>query len=329
MHHILIVGVGSIGHRHLRCFQNTGRAQISLCDTNQALGAKLAQQYGITRLHSDLDIALNDNPDAVVICTPAHLHIDMATRAATSGAALLIEKPLSTTTDGLEQFRAVLTENNILCSIAYVMRHHPVLIDIKNVVASGRFGKPLQLTLTSGQHFPYYRPAYREIYYTDHATGGGAIQDAITHMMNATQWLLGPVSSLVCDAGHQALEGVTVEDTVHVLTRHGQTMGSLTLNQFQYPNETTLSIIFERGSIRCDLHDNTWYYCAEIAGGWNLGAEHHLERDDLFERQAAHFLDVLEGREQPSCTLDAAVHTLHTNLAMLSSNNDKQWYHIP
>ena len=29
-HHVLIIGVGSIGHRHLRCFQTTGRARLAI-----------------------------------------------------------------------------------------------------------------------------------------------------------------------------------------------------------------------------------------------------------------------------------------------------------
>jgi lactate dehydrogenase-like 2-hydroxyacid dehydrogenase len=34
---VLIVGVGSIGQRHLRCFKETGRATLSLCEVNPAL----------------------------------------------------------------------------------------------------------------------------------------------------------------------------------------------------------------------------------------------------------------------------------------------------
>ena len=34
-HRVLIVGVGSIGERHLRCFQTTGRAEVSLVEVKQ------------------------------------------------------------------------------------------------------------------------------------------------------------------------------------------------------------------------------------------------------------------------------------------------------
>ncbi len=34
---LLIVGVGSIGLRHLRCFQATGRVRLSICEPDAAL----------------------------------------------------------------------------------------------------------------------------------------------------------------------------------------------------------------------------------------------------------------------------------------------------
>ena len=73
---------------------------------------------------------------------------------------------------------------------------------------------------------PTYRPAYREIYYKDRTTGGGAIQDALTHVLNASEWLVGPIRRIAVDAAHQVLEGTTVEDTVHVMARHGGVLGA-------------------------------------------------------------------------------------------------------
>lgn len=329
MKRVLIIGVGSIGHRHLRCFLDTGRITADICETNDALRDTIASQYPLNSAYSDLESALTDPPDMAVICTPAHLHIPMAIQLAKLGIDLLIEKPLSTTTDHVDQLQEIVSRKELVCGVAYVMRQHPMMQDLRDLIVSERFGRPLQLTVTSGQHFPFYRPAYRDIYYTDHATGGGAIQDAITHMVNACQWLLGPTTALVCDAAHLALEGVTVEDTVHVLTRHGSTMGSLTLNQFQNPNESTLLLNFEQATVRATFHDNHWRFCDAPEAPWQPGGQYQLERDDLFVRQANSFLDSVENRTGPACTLEEGLHTLNTNLAMLESTKSKQWFHIP
>lgn len=322
---VLIVGVGSIGSRHLRCFLKTNRVRLAICDSDASLAESVAKRYGIDELHTSLEGALANPPDIAVICTPAHLHIPMGLQLAESGVDLLIEKPLSTSSDRVGRLTRTVSENHLTCGVAYVMRHHPCLRDVHKIVASGRFGAPLQLTLTSGQHFPYYRPAYRETYYANHNTGGGAIQDALTHMMNVSQWLLGPTTSLVCDADHLSLNGVTVEDTVHVLSRHNTTMASLTLNQFQSPNESTLLINFECGTIRIEFHRNHWHFHDTPEGGWELGASYKMERDDLFIRQANIFLDNCLNQTGPTCSLAEATHTLNTNLAMLQSTMSRQW----
>ncbi|MEC9096288.1 MAG: Gfo/Idh/MocA family oxidoreductase, partial [Planctomycetota bacterium] len=261
MKKVLIIGVGSIGHRHLRVFNSTGRVDMAICETNAQLRQEIAERYGIQEAHSTLEEALVTPPDLAVICTPAHLHIPMAIQLATAGVDILIEKPLAISTQQISLLQEIVDQKELICGVAYVMRHHPVMRDILEIIETARFGTPLQYTLTSGQHFPHYRPAYRDIYYTSHATGGGAIQDALTHMMNAAHWLFGPATSLLCDASHLALQDVTVEDTVHALTRHGKLMGSLTLNQFQAPNESTLQINFERCSIRAEFHRNQWRQC--------------------------------------------------------------------
>ena len=90
----------------MRCFQSTGRARLSFCEVNQALRAQVAKEYKIERHYPDLESALADRYDAAVICTPANLHIPMAIRLAEAGVHLLLEKPLSTSLDGIDKLAA-------------------------------------------------------------------------------------------------------------------------------------------------------------------------------------------------------------------------------
>ena len=319
-HRVLIIGVGSIGQRHLRCFQATGRAVMSFCETNAELRRQVAQQYGIDRVYGDLDAAMKDPPSTAVIATPAPLHVPMATRLAAAGAHLLIEKPLSTSLDGIDKLQDLIRQNGLVTAVAYVWRANPILREMKEMLDSGRFGRPLHLTVNCGQHFPTYRPAYREIYYKDHALGGGAIQDAMTHMLNAGQWLVGPIDRLMADAAHLALEGVEVEDTVNVLTRQQGALGCYCLNQHQ---------ACERGTCRFENHNSRWRWMVSPGSEWVEHQHEPLERDAWFVAQAQGFLDAVEGRSQPLCTLDEAVQTLRCNLAALkSASSSDGWQQI-
>lgn len=328
MKRILVIGGGSIGERHLRCFLNTQRAEVSLCELNDTVRKRVSAAYSLASSHASFDEALEHEFDGAVICTPANLHIPMARELAQRGVNLLIEKPLSTSLDDVDALATLIESNNLVAAIAYVTRVHPAVVEMKEAIDSGRFGRPVQIVLTSGQHFPLYRPAYRDIYYTRHETGGGAIQDALTHSINAAEWLVGPVTRLVVDADHCVLEGVDVEDTVHVITRHGDVMGSFSLNQHQAPNETNLTVICERGSIRYEAHRNRWVSCTEPGTQWLTEAAFKLERDDLFVRQANMFLDLLHGTGAPPCPLSAGLQTLRVNLAALQSVKEQKWIEL-
>src|SRR5262249_21731099 len=158
----------------------------------------------------------------------------------------------------------------------------PALSALREAVASGCFGEPLEVVATCGQHFPFYRPAYRDTYYRDRATGGGAVQDALTHIVNAAEWLIGPADRAVADVDHLVLAGVEVEDIVHVLSRHGRRMGCFSLNQHQAPNEVTITVVGERGTARFESHHNRWRWQTSPDGGWQEESFPALERDTLF-----------------------------------------------
>ncbi|HEY8506563.1 MAG TPA: Gfo/Idh/MocA family oxidoreductase, partial [Gemmataceae bacterium] len=316
---VLVIGAGSIGERHLRCFRATGRAEVGFVEINAALREEVAKRYPVRGAWADLADALTDRPDAAVVATPAHLHVPLATRLAEAGVHLLTEKPLGTSLDGVEGLRELVRARGITAAVAYVYRVHPLVIALKRAIDSGRFGRPVQLTAVCGQHFPTYRPAYRTIYYADRATGGGAIQDALTHVVNAGEWLLGPIDRLVADAAHQVLEGVAVEDTAHLLARHGGAMACYSLNQHQAPNEVTFTVVCERGTLRCEFHQHRWGRMTEAGGAWEQETIEPLERDALFVAQANAFLDAVEGKAAPPCSLDEGIQTLRVNLAALES----------
>jgi len=328
-HRILIVGCGSIGERHLRCFQRTGRAELAVCDVNDSLLATVSQRYQVPGFR-DVGAALAAGSyDGVVICSPAHTHLGIAVQALRHGAGVLIEKPLSTRIDDVDALRSAVAAAGKFAAVAYVYHFIPGAAAMREFLRGGSLGRPLQVSVVAGQHFPTFRPAYREIYYTRHETGGGAIQDALTHVANAVEWLVGPTGRLCCEAAHQALEGVEVEDTVCVAARNGDVLVSYTLNQFQAPNEVTIQVHCADGSVRYEGHEQRWSVFRRGDSGWTHYAAPVAERDALFVSQAHAFLDGLEGKPTALCTVEEAVQTLKFNLAALESARTGKAMTIP
>jgi predicted dehydrogenase len=320
-HPVLVVGCGSIGERHLRCFIATRRAEVAACERNGDLLSRVTKQYRVEGT-SDWEEALSSNRySAVVICTPAPLHVPIARRALELGLHALIEKPLSHSLAGVDELLAAEKQSPGRASVAYVLHVQPWMIAAREFIASGEIGPVLQVTVQSGQPFHRLRPGYADSYYRDRRSGGGAVQDALTHSVNWVESVVGPTTSVLSDCAHLALPGVDVEDTVHVAARNGDVLVNYALNQFQVPNESFLQFNAARASVRIEPRLHRWGVIREGEGEWTWhgSAGPAPTRDTPFEAQANAFLDQIEGKPSRLCTVDAAAQTLRFNLAALQS----------
>jgi len=322
---LLVIGVGSIGERHLRCFQETGRCGVALCEPMEERREEVARRYGVNG-YGSWEEALEAEPfSAAVIASPAPWHVPTAQALAERGVHLLIEKPLAVDTTGVDGLAETVARKDVRAAVGFVYRARPALRRLREAVRSGAFGEIVQVQVQAGQHFPHYRPAYREIYYADPFQGGGLIQDMLPHSVDAVEWIVGPATAVVVDAAHRVLEGVEVEDTVNLLTRHGETQGNFTLNQHQPVNEFTLTVIGTSGAARWELHRQRWLSAREVGGDWTEEASFDHELDDHYRRQAEAFLDLLEGKAEPLCPLAEGIRTLETTLAVLESRRAGGW----
>jgi predicted dehydrogenase len=313
---VLVVGGGSIGERHLRCFQQVG-CRVALCETHADRRSELVSRYSLETALTDVAAAAGRPWDGIVICTPAHLHAEHVVELAASTPALLIEKPLCTKASDVSRMAAA-TAGKVV-QVAYVLRAHPATQQVDQWLTEQRIGTLHQVTVVAGQHFPTFRPAYGQIYYARHETGGGAIQDAATHLFDLVQHLAGPLDWVFCDAAHQELAGVEVEDTVHLVGRAGRVLVSVALNQFMAPNETHVQLNGSRGSLAIRFHEQRAGICLHGDGDWMWSEPLVTERDDLFRAQAEWFLAAVAGSKRPLCSLEEGAAALRVNLAALES----------
>tara|TARA_B100000287_G_C20564666_1_gene753941 strand:+ start:196 stop:1185 length:990 start_codon:yes stop_codon:yes gene_type:complete len=321
---ILVVGAGSIGERHVRCFATIKGVEIGVCDINLDIARKISERYPVIEIGTKTDDFDLRNYDAAVVCTPANLHIKIANELAGKGLHLLIEKPLSISTDGVTELINISEQLGIIVAVGYVFRSDPVLSSMRESIQSGRFGLPKQIIGYAGQNFPYYRPEYRGTYYVHKEQGGGAIQDAITHLINASEWLVGPIERLVSDANKLFLDhGSDVEDTVHVIAQHSNgIMGLYGLNQFQMPNECVITVVCTEGTLRFEKHNGLWKSSIEPEQDWKEEKRVSHHPDDFFTMQAKNFIDSIEGKELPKCDLLSGIQSLKVNLAIIKSSMD-------
>ena len=269
---ILVIGCGDIGQVHLRNFLATGRVGVVPSDNRPDILEAVAKKFGATPM-ADWKLALN-NPEIIgaVIATPAPFHVPIALEVLAAGRHVLIEKPLALDLSQIDQLVAARDRARTFVAIGYARHCAPGFKEARDFIRSGKFGPVRHVMVNMGKNFPSFRPAYREVYCNSHATGGGTIQDCLTHMANLVEWILGPTTRVTCDASHQVLEGVPVEDTVNVLARNAGALVSYTLNQFQAPNELRLDFHAEGGSVRLE-EDEHWRWGVQAQGEKKMDLE--------------------------------------------------------
>ena len=318
---ILVVGVGSIGERHVRCFGQLPGITVSACEINEGLLARIKEKYRLRQTFTDWNSIPLEQFYAVVICTPANLHVPMIRRALEHSCHVLCEKPLAVDLAGVEEMIEFAESSDRVTAVAYVWRCNAALHAFKAIVDSGTLGQIQQMAACWGQEFPRYRPAYADIYYKDHKTGGGALQDAVTHIVNFLEWILGPTSEVFCLADHLVLPKVQVEDTASLTLKFKDRpmIGTLTLNQFQKHDEGTVQFAGTKTSARFDYTKWTVEVFDVEQRIWQGKSYPIYERDEMYITQAQAFLDGVEKGVPRPCSLRDAFGTLKTIQAAFRS----------
>ena len=334
MKKILIVGGGGIGERHVRCFLKTGRCVVSVCDTRAQRLNELQERYDIDKTYANFNDVDLTAFDAVVVCVPANLHVAMSRRVLEAGAHLLCEKPLGISMDGVEELIKLAEKSGSVAGVAFVRRHIPHQEELRRIAAEGEIGEVKMITIVGGQHYPKYRPDYKDIYYAKPEMGGGAMIDIMGHYVNYLEWILGEESEVACLYDNLVLDTKDVEDSVLMVLRYRQgPMATVSVNQFQFDDFELVEVAGTKGSARLhqkiiSLHPRRWEtaigICKGIEENWEEKRFPQQERDLGYIRQADHFLDAREGGCRVRSTLRDGAQALKVCLLARESYDKKK-----
>jgi len=323
----LIAGMGSIGRRHLRLLAEQGETDIYLYRTHRATLPD--QDLAGYPVETDLEAALAQKPDGVIISNPTSLHLDVAIPAAEAGCHILLEKPISHNLERVDQLNAAAQKSGARILVGFQFRYHPSLRKAAELLADGSLGRPVSFRTHWGEYLPAWHPweDYRESYSARKDLGGGVIL-TLTHPLDYLHWLFGEMHELWSFAGQFSDLELEVVDTAEIGLRFASgVVGSVHLNYTQRPPRHQTEIVCTGGTIRFDnAAAGLEVYQAE-KGEWQIySLPDGFERDDLFRAQIRHFLQVVQGSEQPVCSLHDGQVALEMALAAHQSADKKEIY---
>lgn len=329
--HFLVIGVGSIGKRHLRALSRIEGVACSIAEPDDAMRERVAADHDVRAAYADYRDADLASFDGAVICVPTNLHVPMAAEIISCGTHVLIEKPLAMKPDGIDDLKRLRDAKGVVASVAFTLRSDPVVRELRERVQAGEFGATHAVHLYSGGFWPEARQDYPPAYAMHRDTGGGVIPDMLIHWLNFLEWIFGPPESVSAQHDQRLLMDIGTEDVGFVTLRFPQgPVAQLGMCMFQRDGNLQWQIIAEHGTYRVLLDSPHLDVFAEAAGKWAPGRDRRGDRDDTFLRQARHFIDCIEGRDAPRCPLEDGEQTLRTVLAALqSADGDSRFVPVP
>ena len=288
---LLVVGAGSSGVRHARNLVALG-ARVAAVDVDE----RRASAIPATEAPPPFDLDRVDGFDGVVVATPTALHREQAMAALGGGAAVLVEKPLAASEDGLDDL--VHAAGGRL-TVGYNLRLHRPVERLRELLRAGRAGRVIHVRAWFGSHLPDWRPDvdYRNTYSAQAAFGGGVLRDA-SHELDLLVWLFGAAWTVegAVTARRSNLD-IDVEDVAVAVLRSADGIPALlSLDYVSRRYRRGLEVVGEDATLRLDWARGT----LEVEDANGVVVEDAGESvEESYRREAAAFLDLVAGRGEP------------------------------
>ncbi len=252
MNKILIIGLGSIGQRHLRCLIDIGEKNIAAYRTNKGKLKVDSFSSDEIKIFYDLNQALDWNPTHVIISNPTSLHIKYLSILIKSKAKIFVEKPV--VHDYYELTNNVNLLNDLILhegNTGYNLRFHGLFIEITKLIKSSKFGRPFAAYFSVGHYLPYWHPYedYRISYVSRKELGGGALR-TLSHELDLAQYFFGSFTKVYAKVNKLSDLEIDTDDFADIIAENkGCERTVIHLNLLNPNVKRTGFIYFEEGML--------------------------------------------------------------------------------
>lgn len=186
----VIIGAGFAARVvHLPGFAAAGHQVAAICDVNEAPARALAAQYNIPKVYSNWREMIDaEKPDSVSVCLPNALHKEPTLYALERGSNVLCEKPLAiSVTEASEMFDAARSAGKTLMA-AQMWRFDARSRAVKRCLDAGDLGEVYYGEATALRRMGI--PTWG-VFHQKQFSHGGALLDIGVHMLDLAMWLMG------------------------------------------------------------------------------------------------------------------------------------------
>jgi predicted dehydrogenase len=369
-----MIGYGFMGRAHSNAWRKVGNffdleyqpVLKAVAARNKAKAEDFATRWGYESVVTDWkQLIARDDIDAVDICVPNDLHMEIAIAAAKAGKMVLCEKPLARTTKEGEKMVAAVEKAGVPNMVWYNYRWIPAVSLIKQIVDSGRLGKIFHYRANFLQDWtisPDVPQGGAGTWRLDaEAAGSGVTGDLLAHCIDTAMWINGGISDLSAmtetfvkkrkHAETGKMADVGIDDAAAVMCHfENGSLGLFESTRYARGHKAlyTLEINGEKGSFMWNLHDlnRVSWFDHSVEGqlrGWSSilvtdGDHPYLGKwwvpgliigyEHSFVHAVADFIEGLTSGKPAAPTFRDALETTRVCDAILKSGKSRKWVNV-
>jgi predicted dehydrogenase len=185
-----VLGAGAIAQvAHLVVLGKLEGVRVAgICDTDVAKAHALAGRFRVPEVYDDIEDLLHyTKPDAVVVCTPNHLHEVHAISSLSAGIPVLCERPLALTSAGVERVMAAQQAAGVPVVVGMNHRFRHDVQTVRSFLLGGELGALCSVRA----YWHIFRPAGTPVGWRgrEAESGGGAMLDLGLPLLDLALWL--------------------------------------------------------------------------------------------------------------------------------------------
>lgn len=182
---VAFIGGGNYASRVLiPVFKRAGANLTALVTSGGMSAVHHGKKNGFLKASTDIEQALDDTVDSVVIATQHNLHASQTVKALETGKHVFVEKPLALTHEEIDKIEASQKESNSMVMVGYNRRFSPHIQKIKSLLDAKPSPKTFIMTMNAGE-IP------KEHWTQDAEIGGGRIIGEACHYIDLMRFLAG------------------------------------------------------------------------------------------------------------------------------------------
>ncbi len=137
-----VIGYGYWGPNLVRNYMENDSTELTyVCDLNPALLETVKKRYPSVKVTTNPDEVFNaEDVDAVSIATPVYTHFDLAMKALQAGKHVLVEKPMSDSSEHCEQMLEEADKRGLALMVDHTFPYTGAVKKIQELVKTGDLG---------------------------------------------------------------------------------------------------------------------------------------------------------------------------------------------